>query len=91
MTIIQWDPHKAFSNDKKHGVTFSESVSVLEDEYALTIEDDHPQERRFITLGMNDAGKLLVVVYTFQEDGIRLISARRATARERSEYEVGRL
>jgi uncharacterized protein len=87
---IQWDSHKAQDNYQKHGVTFSEAVSVLEDDYALTIEDDNSQERRFITLGINDAGKLLVVVYVFRGDTIRMISARQATAREHREYETGK-
>jgi uncharacterized DUF497 family protein len=86
---IEWDPQKALGNLKKHGIALNEAVSVLEDEYALTIEDDHPEERRFVTLGMNAAGSLLVVVYVYRAETVRLISARRATARERKEYEAG--
>ena len=86
---IEWDPQKALGNLKKHGIAFNEAVSVLEDEYALTIEDDHPEERRFVTLGMNAMGNLLVVVYVYRAEAVRLISARRATARERKQYEAG--
>jgi len=87
---IEWDHRKARSNLQKHGVAFADAVSALEDEYALTIEDDLPEERRWITLGMDALGRLLVVVYAHRGEAIRLISARRATARERRDYEVGR-
>lgn len=86
---IEWDFQKALSNLKKHGIAFSDAISALEDEYALTIEDDYPRERRFITLGMDAFGRLLVVVYMYRSDVIRLISARRATAREKRMYEQG--
>lgn len=87
---IEWDSSKARANREKHGIGFSDAVSALEDEYALTIEDDYPQERRFITLGQDAIGRLLVVVYTYRGEIIRIISARRATARERKEYEADR-
>lgn len=86
---IEWDPQKARSNLQKHGVSFADAVSALEDEYALTIEDDHPEERRLITLGMDASGRLLVVVFVYRGETVRLISARRATSRERKEYEAG--
>ena len=89
MSSIEWDPAKAQSNLKKHEVAFSDAVIVLEDQRALTIEDEHPQERRFITLGADASGRLLVVVYTFRGDVVRLISARKATSRERKMYEEG--
>jgi uncharacterized DUF497 family protein len=89
MTAIEWDPEKAHTNQRKHGIIFPDAVSALEDPFALTIEDDHPQERRFITLGMDSMGRLLVVVYTYRKETIRLISARRATAGERKAYEEG--
>ena len=90
MNSIEWDWEKAQTNLKKHGVAFAEAVSVLEDEYALTIEDENPQERRFITLGINSSGRLLCVVYAYRGETIRIISARRATAREYKEYKAGR-
>lgn len=88
---IEWDLQKALSNLKRHGIAFSDAVSVLEDEYALTIEDDDPRERRFITLGLDAFGRLLVVVYMYRDDVIRIISARRATVREQRMYEQGDL
>lgn len=85
MTIV-WDQEKAASNLKKHGIVFSDAVGVLENENALTIEDEHPDENRFITLGMDAFGRILVVVYTYRGDTIRIISARKATAREKKAY-----
>ncbi len=82
----QWDPNKAKSNFKKHGVKFADAVGVFEDENAITIEDDHEKEDRFITVGMDFMSRILVVVYTFRDIVIRIISARRATARERKMY-----
>ncbi len=87
---IEWDKRKAHHNLLKHGIAFSDAVSALEDVYALTIEDDTPRERRFVTLGMDAAGRLLVVVYTFRGEVVRLISTRRATSREEKDYLEGR-
>ena len=84
---VEWDPHKALSNLKKHGVSFTEAVVSLEDDLALTLEDEHPAETRFISLGRSDTGRILVVVYTFRGGRIRIISARPATAHERKAYE----
>jgi uncharacterized DUF497 family protein len=83
----QWDPNKAKSNLKKHGVRFADAVSVFEDENAVTIEDEHESENRFITIGRDILLRILVVVYTFRGHIIRIISARKATARERKIYE----
>jgi uncharacterized DUF497 family protein len=83
----QWDPNKAKSNLKKHGVRFADAVSVFEDENAITIEDEHENENRFITIGKDILLRILVVVYTFRGHIIRIISARKATARERKIYE----
>ncbi len=83
----QWDPNKAKSNLKKHGVRFGDAVSVFEDENAITIEDEHESENRFITIGRDILLRILVVVYTFRGHIIRIISARKATARERKIYE----
>ena len=64
---------------------------MLEDAFALTREDlDAAFERRFVSLGLSDQGNLLVVVYTYRADTIRLISAWRANQRQRVEYEKGR-
>ena len=83
----QWDPNKAKSNQKKHGVRFADAVSVFEDENAITIEDEHETESRFITIGRDILLRILVVVYTFRGHIIRIISARKATIRERKIYE----
>lgn len=88
MTSVEWDARKAQANLKKHGVAFADAVSALEDERALTIADDHEDEKRFVTLGMDALGRLLVVVHTYRGEAVRIISARRATARERKEYEA---
>jgi len=85
--ILEWDPQKESSNLKKHGVSFIEAVTALEDELALTVEDDHPHERRFITIGRGETGRVLVVVYTHRGAAIRIISARKTTAREQKAYE----
>jgi uncharacterized protein len=83
----QWDPNKAKSNLKKHNVSFTDAVGVFEDENAITIEDEHESESRFITIGRDFLRRILVVVYTFRGVIIRIISARKATARERKIYE----
>ena len=88
----QWDPKKAASNLEKHGVDFADAVGVFEDEWALTIKEHHgASEQRFVTIGMDFLGRVLVVVYTYKNDDIRLISARTATKRERRAYERKRV
>ena len=84
---FQWDPNKAKSNYKKHGVRFADAVGVFEDERAITISEEHEREDRFVTIGMDFLSRILVVVYTFRDIVIRIISARKATARERKMYE----
>ena len=88
---FEWDPTKAASNRKKHGVDFADAVGVFEDELAITIEDqDAERERRFITIGMDFTLKILVVVYASRvADVIRIISARKASKKERQTYEKG--
>lgn len=87
----EWDPVKAAANFSKHGIHFADAVSVFADEHALTIDDPHPEEERFVTLGMDAFARLLVVVYTWRSDAIRLISARKATRREGTSYGRGEL
>jgi len=88
----QWDPKKAASNLEKHGVDFADAVGVFEDEWALTIKEEYVTgEQRFVTLGMDFLGRVLVVVYTYRNDDIRLISARAATRGERRAYERKRV
>lgn len=83
----QWDPRKARNNLQKHGISFADAITVLSDDYAITIKDDLSSEERYVTIGMDALGRILVVVYTFRESTIRVISARKATAREQEEYE----
>jgi uncharacterized protein len=87
---VEWDPHKANINLKKHGVSFSDAEAVLFDPNALSFEDLAAQgEQRFIVIGMDHLWRLLVVIYTERSDRIRLISARPATRSERLKYESG--
>ncbi len=88
---FEWDEEsKAGINVRKHGVRMPEAIPVFDDPYAITITDDdsHPSEQRFVTLGMGAAGRLLVVVYTWSGENIRIISARPAEVHEREEYEA---
>lgn len=86
---FEWDLEKAASNLEKHGVAFTEAMTVLGDPFEVTIPDpDHAEgESRFISMGLSEAGRLLVVVYTERDQRTRLISAREATSRERKQYE----
>jgi len=89
---FEWDPRKAEANLLTHGVSFAEAVTVLEDAVALTQEDpDAVEEERFVTLGLSDQAKLLVVVYAYVEpDIIRVISAWKANKHQGELYEEGR-
>lgn len=82
-----WDSLKATANRQKHGVDFGDVVEVFQDARALTVGDDHPDEERFVTVGMDALGRVVAVVYTWRGSAIRIISARKATARERAQYE----
>ena len=86
---FEWDPEKARRNFTKHGVAFEEASTIFGDSLSLTIPDpEHSRtERRYATMGRAFNGKLLVVVHTDRDDNIRIISARRASRRERKFYE----
>lgn len=84
---LEWDPRKARANLRKHGVDFADAATVFEDELAMTITDERHAEDRFVTLGMDALGRLLVVTYTWRRERIRIISARKATRGERRQYE----
>jgi len=87
---VTWDPEKARDNLRKHGVRFSDAESVLFDPGALTREDTAAEgEQRLVTLGADPIGRILVVVYTYRGEDIRLISAWQATKKERRHYEEG--
>ena len=84
-----WDPAKADSNLRKHGVSFDDAVTVFYDPLSATFDDpDHSEsERRFITVGYSSHGQLLVVVHAEKDYVVRLISARAATRKERKRHE----
>lgn len=85
----QWDREKAAANVNKHGIDFTDAVSIFSDDLALTVTDERFEEERFITIGMDALGRVLVVVYTWRGNEIRLISARKAMSHERIQYEEG--
>ena len=86
---FEWHYDKAQRNIQKHGISFEEAASVFQDESALLIADpDHSHhEDRFILLGMSEQTRILVVVHCERGNHIRIISARRATPKERKQYE----
>jgi hypothetical protein len=91
---FQWDPGKALFNARKHGVTFDQAASVFLDALALTVYDEanSQNEERWFTLGLDASGKLLAVAHTYEITGpadilLRIISACKATGRERRAYE----
>jgi uncharacterized DUF497 family protein len=71
----------------KHGIDFANAITVFDDLTAITIEDPDYDEERFVTIGMDAYGHILVVVYAWRGDIIRIISARKATKHERKQYE----
>jgi uncharacterized DUF497 family protein len=88
---FEWDPKKAEQNRRKHGVEFLDAVMVLDDDRAITLDDEHPREERYLTFGMDAQGRILAVSYAVRGSVIRVISARRATAREAAQYEDRRI
>jgi uncharacterized protein len=85
-----FDPEKNAANIAKHGISLAEGDGVLHDPLALTIEDDSAQEEsRWVTIGMNSFGMLMVVVWTDRDDDVRLISVRKPEPKERRSYEKG--
>lgn len=85
--MIEFDPKKAAANLKKHGVAFADAEPVIYDPQALTQDDDEGGEARYVTLGRDALGRILLVVWTERGDRVRIISARPATAEERQAYE----
>jgi uncharacterized DUF497 family protein len=93
--VFEWDPRKAIANADKHGVTFDDAVTVFLDPNALDGPDlDHSTvEARYLRLGRAADGRVLILAYTLRKDDsdaekIRLISARRASRRERAAYDA---
>ncbi|RZB30677.1 MAG: uncharacterized protein SRB1_02957 [Desulfobacteraceae bacterium Eth-SRB1] len=89
MLTFEWDKNKALSNSHRHKVTFDEASTVFKDTLSLTIGDPlHSQdENRLILLGMSYKNRLLVVIHAERGNNIRIISARKASKKERSLYE----
>ncbi len=87
---ITVDPKKNAANLKKHGVSLTEGDGVLNDPLAITIEDASAEgEQRFVSIGTNVLGSLMVVAYTYRGDDVRLLSVRKAEPKERRTYEKG--
>ena len=88
---FEWDPEKDAANVRRRRVSFNEAATVLEDLLSTTFPDEaHSEgEMRFVTVGVSQRRRLLVVAHTERNDTIRIISARRATRREREFYEQG--
>jgi hypothetical protein len=85
---FEWDPAKAAANLAKHGVRFEVAATAFGDPHSLTIPDPkHSQtENRLVLLGQTGDGSIVVVVHVERGDRIRLISARRASRKERINY-----
>ena len=86
---VEWDEEKAEANERKHGVSFDEAMTVLSDPLSVTLPDpDHSErEQRMLLLGRAGSGRYLIVSLTERGEAIRLISARSMSTRERRNYE----
>ncbi len=89
MLLFEWDPDKARKNFETHGVSFDEASTAFRDTLSLAIYDPlhSEQEDRFVLIGKSHRNRLLIVVHTERADRVRLISARKATKKERKQYE----
>ena len=84
---IEWDKAKARANERKHKVSFADAAIVMNDPLAVAIADDSADEERFVNVGMDGRGRILVVVYTYRgENSVRISSARCATNNEHKQY-----
>ena len=88
---FEWEDAKADSNERKHGVSFPEATTVFGDVLSVTAYDPRHAdvEDRFLTMGTSVEGRLILVSHTDRGESIRIISARKATSRERKAYEDG--
>jgi uncharacterized DUF497 family protein len=88
---FEWDARKAAANLAKHGISFEEATTVFSDPLYVDFYDPrHSQaEHRYIIIGESKEGRILILSYTEQNETIRLISARRLTRREQTDYEEG--
>lgn len=91
MLWFDWDTQKAESNQRKHHVSFQEVATIFSDPLSHTYPDPNHSinEQRYITIGLSEFGNILVVAHTNEGDLIRIISARKATRKERHYYEKG--
>ena len=89
MLRFEWDPAKAKQNLEVHSVSFDEASTAFRDTLSLAIYDPlhSKDEDRFVLIGNSHRGRLLVVVHTERGDNIRLVSARKASQKERMQYE----
>jgi uncharacterized DUF497 family protein len=85
--VFEWDKSKAKKNKSKYGIAFADTFAVFEDPNAVTIEDFRGDEQRYVTIGVDAFGRILVVAYTWRDDRIRIISARKAVRSEVRQYE----
>jgi uncharacterized DUF497 family protein len=85
---VVWDPAKAKINLAKHGVRLSDAEAALFDPFAMTREDESSEgEQRFVTIGTDASGVIVVVAFTIRGEYVRPFSSRKATKRERANYE----
>ena len=92
--LFIWDPDKAETNAKKHGISFDLAVTVFHDPFHLSVLDGKERgEERWVTIGLAADSQTLVVVHLYREAGsnelVRIISARKATRKEKKQYEEG--
>ena len=85
--MYEWDKSKARENEIEHGISFADTFGVFEDPHALTLDQQRQGEERHVSIGMDCFGRVLVVVYTWRGENIRIISARKATRTEVRQYE----
>ena len=85
-----FDPDKNAENLRKHGLSLADGDGVLNDPLAVTVEDSSSEgEQRFVSIGMNTLGQLRIVVYTYRDEGVRIISVRKPEPTEVRAYEEG--
>jgi len=90
---FEWDDKKAQSNLLKHGISFEEATTAFRDTLSITIDDPlhSHNEDRLILIGLSEDLKTLVVVHVEKRDTIRIVSARKASKKEKQFYEENRL
>lgn len=88
---FEWDESKSKTNLRKHSVGFDEGKTIFNDPFLLTFPDmdDSVDEERYISIGLSDRDRILVLIHTDRQGIIRIISCRKATVRERRYYEEG--